>query len=327
MPNAKLAKISFEDGQTLVGFHALTDAGAHTVFSSASKPWSRYAGKEPTIIPDGLATGGAVTPGVSATNDKIDVAALTCYLSGVLTTVNAGADETVTRAVTTDTHIINSVTITEVGAIAILAGTDGTAFSETRGATGGPPLIPVGHIEIAQVRLSSNTAAKVTSDEIYTVIGQHCERYDYPVWTENAIAGQVTFASALPLSHTGAIPKGVFAKVYTPLYQEINKADSFVPAEVSNSVSSTQIYNGVIGSESSSLGQCSFNAYLENGHTDSIIGRAGNVVLVKFQADRNRLPYSLTQGRLAIKRTYPAGNAMVAAVTISAENATVDFAS
>jgi hypothetical protein len=329
MATAKLAEISIETGQTLVASHQLTDSGDHQTYSSASKPWSKFAGKEATILPNGLATGGAVVVGVSGTNNKIDVAALTCYLAGVLTTVNAAADETVTRAVTTDTHMINSVTITSAGAVAIIAGTDSTAFSEVRDAAGGPPLIPVGSIEIAQIRMSSNSAGKVTTDEIFAVAGQHMERYDYPTWTVDPIAGTIAFSAALPLSHTGAVTKRTFGKVYTPLYQKLEFADSFVPAEVTNSVSSTQVYGGVVGSESSSLGQCSFNAHMSSGHLDTVLGLAkdNQVILVKFQADRNKIPYSLTQGRIATKRTYPAGGSMVAAVTISAELPTVDFAS
>jgi hypothetical protein len=324
MPSAKLAKISFEDGQTLRAFHTLADSGDHATFASSYSPWSRMSGREYTVAPNGLATGGAATP--SASNDEIDVAALSCYLAGVLTTVAADTGVSVTRAADANTHCINSLTVTSAGAIAVVAGDDSTAFSETRGAAGGPPFIAAGDIEIAQVRLSSKTAAAVAVDEIFSVVGQHCERYDYPVWTVDSIRGQIQFAQALPLSHTGGLPKKVYAKVYTPLYQELAKADAFVPAEVTNSVSSTQVYNATVAAESSSLGQASFNAYLENGHTDSILSKAGEVVLVKFQADRNRLPYSLTQGRLAVKRSYPAGNAMVAAVTISAETATVDFA-
>ena len=67
----------------------------------------------------------------------------------------------------------------------LVAGTEADgAFSETRAAAGGPPLIPVTSVEIGQVRLTaaSDAAALITSDEIFQNVGDHTERYDYPVW-------------------------------------------------------------------------------------------------------------------------------------------------
>src|SRR5512143_2984440 len=164
MPSAANAKLQYEAGQALVAMAAMTDSGDQQTFTLANASvWSSKSGYDPQIFPNGLATGGAVVPAVSGTNDKIDVAALTCYLAGVLTSVAAAADTSITRPATAVSKI-DSITVTSAGAIAVVAGTDGstTAFSETRAAAGGPPLIPVGSIEIAQVRLISNTAAAIT---------------------------------------------------------------------------------------------------------------------------------------------------------------------
>lgn len=319
------AQIEFEAGQTLVPTAELTDSGDHTTFEGATAPWSMVSGKQPTVTPNGLSTGGAVIPAVSGTNDLVDVQALTCYLAGVLTTVAADTDVTVSRGADTDTHRITSITVTNVGAIAAVAGADGIAFSETRGANGGPPLIAVGSIEIAQVRTTSTSAAAITDDEILAVIGQHCERYDFPAWDTNPLDGTVTFGSELPLIHTGSVPKKVYASYYTPIYQAVSRAVDFKPCEATYGVTSQEYYGGVVGGSSSSMGQGGFTAMLTDGHTDSLLAAAGNNILVKFKQDRNRAPYSLTQGILGITRTYPKSQQVQATCTLTAELETKDF--
>jgi hypothetical protein len=158
--SASNAKLQYEAGQEYNAMTAMTDSGDHKMFSlSGINLWSPRSGYEPVIRPDGLATGGEVTPG--SANNNVSVAALTCFLAGVLTTVSADSDVAITSP--TSTHNISSVTINSSGVIAVVAGTDGTAFSATRGAAGGPPLIPVGSIEIAQVKLSSATSALITA--------------------------------------------------------------------------------------------------------------------------------------------------------------------
>jgi len=159
MPTAENGKLDFEAGQTSYAMAALTDSGDNTIFNSAVTIFSGANGKAPDIRPNGVITGGAIVPAVSGTNNLVDVAGLTCYLAGVNTTVAAGLDTAITRA-STNVASISSITITSAGAIAVVKGTDSlsTAFSETRAAAGGPPLIPVGSIEIGQVRTTTNVS-------------------------------------------------------------------------------------------------------------------------------------------------------------------------
>jgi len=272
--SAANGKLLYEAGQELLAMAAMTDSGDHNTFSTASASlWSNKGGYEPNIYPDGLETGGVVSPGAAV--EKVSVAALTCYLAGVLTTVAADAAVAVTRPAASPAGLkkISSITINSAGAIAVVAGTDGSAFSATRGAAGGPPLIPVGSIEIAQVKLTSAVSAVLESYEIFQVIGTHCERYDYPVWTEDPFNGTITFSQALPASHVGspATYKGVYGEVYEPIFVEQDPASDFTPPENSHSVSSTQTYSGTIGSTSSSLGQGSFKAFLKDGVTDPLV--------------------------------------------------------
>lgn len=327
MATSPNASVEFEAGRTAVAAHALSDSGTHLTFSSASKPWSKASGFEPVIAPNGLVTGGVITPAAAAGNNNVDVAALTCYLAGVLTTVAADADVACTRG-TVNGYIINSITVNSSGVIAVVTGTENTAFSDTRGAAGGPPLIPTGSIEIGQVRFTSITAAAVAANEIFQVVGTHQERYDFPGWQVDAINGRITFESALPTIHTGSVAKAVYATVYTPIFTQVARALDFQPAETSTPTVSKSYYGGVIGGAGeSTLSQAQFTALLNDGHTDSLLGQKNNVVLVRFKQDRNKAPYSLTQGTLNVTRTYPKADQVQATCTLSAEQATVDFAS
>jgi len=207
-----------------------------------------------------------------------------------------------------------------------VAGTDGTAFSETRGAAGGPPLIPVGSIEIGQVRTTSATAAVVLSSEINQVVGVHQERYDYPVFSTDYLLGTMTFAAALPLIHTGVVAKAVYARVATPIFAEIARAKDWVPAETTNSANSEQYYDGTVGSFSSSLGQAGFTCSLGDGVTDALLAKTGQNLIFKFKPDKNKTPYQLTQGILGISRTFSVGANPTATVTVTAQQASINVA-
>lgn len=331
MPTAENAILYYESGQSAVAMTALTDDGDHISFNSADELWSKRSGYEPDVKPNGLATGGTVEPAASGSDNVVDIAALTCYLAGVLTSVSAATDEAVTRA-TTDTHIINSITINSSGAIAVVAGTEGTSFSETRGAAGGPPWIPTGSIEIAQVRLSSLSDAPITADEIFQVPNTHAEWYNLPTWqvkpvrVENLVLGYagVDFASALPQIHSddaGSTTAGkkVYASYYEPLFAQVPKAFDFVRPANSKSISSKQYYGGTSGAVSTSLGQGSFSMECQDGVTDGILQLEGELLWFKFKPNRLQSPYVLCQGYLGIAETFPAGDNIMASCTISAE--------
>jgi hypothetical protein len=334
--DASNAKIQYESGQDLVTFVALTDQGDHRDFRGAASLWSKRSGYEPDVKPDGLATGGIVSIAASGGNDVVDIAALTCHLAGELKSVGADADLSITRPTggePVNTHNKSSITINSAAAIAVVKGTDGTAFSATRGAAGGPPFIPVGSIEIAQVWLSSATPAAIAASEIKQVIGTHCEKYDYPTWTEarfnvsSGILGNagIVFASALPLIHTGSLPKGVYAQYYEPVFTDISSSSDFVPAETTHSVSSKQIYGRTLASSSSSLNQSTFTAYLEDGISDGLLSLKNEILFFRFfQNALNSTPYVLQQGKLGISRTFPADDLIQASCTVSPESAAVE---
>lgn len=316
MATAENAKLQYEAGQTSTSMTTLTNSGDETTFTSSASLWSKRSGYAPVVRPNGLLTGGAITPHASD-NDKVNVAALTLNLNGVVSSVSAGT-ATITRGVSTDTHNITSITINSSGSIAAVSGTDGTAFSETRGAAGGPPLIAVDSVEIGQVRTTSVTAAKVTSAEIFAVVGTHTERADYPLYDINYSAGSVTFLAALPEIHTGTLPKRVYASFAAPIFSDVQLASDFVPPETTHSVTSTQVYGTTLGSTSATLNQGSFTAYLQDGVADGLVQLKNQDLWFKFYPDRYKSPYLLTQGKLGVSRTFPAGDNIQAACTISA---------
>ncbi len=327
MPTAENAKLEYEAGQSASAMGALTDSGDATLFTSAASLWSRKSGYEPVVRPDGLVTGGAVIPAVSASNDVVDVASISCYLAGVLTAVGASADESITRPASAVSKV-NSITVTSAGAIAVVAGIDGSDanFVETRGVAGGPPFIPVGDIEVAQVRMTSDTVAPIEASEIFAVVGTHRERYDFPLFNVLTNSGSVEFLSAIAKIHTGTLTKGVFASYSSPIFAQVSLASEFVPPETSHSVASTQIYGTTLGSSSSSLNQGKFTAYLQDGITDALVALKNQNLWFRFYQDKYKTAYVLSQGKLGISRTFPAGDNIKADCTISAETESLEKA-
>jgi hypothetical protein len=279
-------------------------------------------------------TGGAITPD-TGTDDSVSVAALTAMMPGAtganastgILAVSAGT-VAISRGASTDTHRITSVTVNGSGAFAAVAGVAGTAFSEVRGADGGPPLIPDGSSEIGQVRTTSVTAADIVAGEIYQVVGTHQERADYPPHAIDYATGEVTFSAALPAIHTGNIAKRVYLRGYTPIFAPITYSSDWTPAEATYSISSTATYDGPVGSSSSSLGQASFTVFnLTDGISDSFLSQKGQEIWVKFNPDRDQTTkYQLTLGILGVSRTFNADGSKSASVTITPRTETTDIA-
>lgn len=325
--------VRIEAGQTAYAFEEMTSSD-DTTFASSASPWSNAAGAEPVVAPYGLLTGGAITPN-TGTDDSVTVAALTAMMPGAsgasattgVLSVSSG-NVAVSRGLTTDTHRITSITVDSSGALAAVNGTDNTAFSETRGAAGGPPLIPVGSIEIGQVKTTSITAADVLASEIVQIAGLSLERSDYPVYEIDYATGEITFAEALPSIHTGTVAKKVYARFSTPLYAPVPYTSDWTPAESTYSVSSTDTYDGPVGSATSSLGQASFTAQLTDGITENFLSSKGETVWVEFRPDRDKtVPKQLTQGVLGVSRTFPAGGGFSASCTVTPRVESLDVAS
>jgi hypothetical protein len=130
-----------------------------------------------------------------------------------------------------------------------------------------------------------------------------------------------TFSPAMTRSHTGNIPKKVYAQYYEPEFVEVSKATDFQPASNSMSTSSKQYYGGVIGEVSTSLKSGKFRAFLINGISDQILRKEGKKIWFKYFVDRLQSDkYILTHGFLGITTTFPASSSIVADFTINAND-------
>ncbi|ATN93338.1 hypothetical protein [Marinobacter phage PS3] len=310
------ALLEFEGGQNAFPMTALSDSGDAQTFESGEELWSQAAGFAPVVRADGVITGGACTP--AAGSDAVSIAAFTAFNSGVELAVAAQASVSVTRAAS-DTHIINSIVCDSAGDVTAIAGTEGTEFSETRANAGGPPLIPVGSIELSQIRLSSQTSAAVAAGEIFQLVNVHMESAVFPIATIDYVSGEVSFSSALKKIHTGQVAKGVYASFATPEFIEAFDAYDFVPSEVGYSSSSKQTYTRVKNSRSQSLNNATFSVDLTDGISDTIAAVQGENLYFRFYPDKNRPQHFIEQGVLSIARTFPAGGDIVASCTINVD--------
>ncbi|KKN41613.1 hypothetical protein LCGC14_0721460 [marine sediment metagenome] len=338
MSTSEVAKISIETGQTLVAYAVMTDAGDHQIFSLGTI-WSGKSGFTPIVRPDGIVSGRNVLS-IHASNDTITIGGFTAYVKGVLYTVAATTD-TFTRGTGPGKAKVISITMDCAGAKAVVPGEEGAgaAYSEVRAAAGGPPLIPVSSVEIGQIRTTVSTAQAVTAAEIFQVVGTHSERFDFPNWDEKNLGDGINAASsaeqqshikltsALNPDHVGPTYKNVYVQYYTPVFAELQKTLDHVPADNAHSISSTQYYNGTIGSSATTLGAGSFTALLSDAISDAIIAEQDQIITVKFLPDRNKAPFILTQGKLGLARTFPVTEQNQVAVTVAAESKSASFLS
>ena len=324
---ADQALVMYEAAQEFVAAQAMVNAGDNLTFGIPDKPWSGAPGKEPLVLPDGLATGGAITPGDSG---KVNLATATAFVGGILRTVTGiSGGSGLALTYTAGGHLTHSITIYDNGgtwSFKATAGATGASHSVTRGGDGGPPLILADEVEIGWVRTVGDSASVVEPQDILQIVGATMERYDYPIWTEDFGAGEITFTAALPDSHTGPAPKKVFAQVYTPIFAPLEPASDFVPPETTHTQSSTAVYGGAIGSASSSLGQGSFKVFLQDGVTDPFLGYKNQKMWVKFLPHRLRTAHLLAQGILGISRTFPSGDSIQADCTLTADGPAIEMA-
>lgn len=325
--------VQYESAVNPAAFEAMTDSGDQKTFTSSFSPWSRLDAAGLAVRPYGIATGGVIIPAVSGTNDLVDISALTAYMANAsgadaegLITITATTDHSVARP--TLDYIITSITINSSGALANVAGTEhASAWSTTRGAAGGPPLIPDGSVELGQVWYSSSSSAAVTASEIYQVTGSSIERSNFPVFSINYATGEITFASALPTIHTGTIPKQVWVKGGTPIFANVARAFDWVPAETTYTVASTPTYDGPVGSRTTAIGAATFSALMEDGITDPILDQLGEIIWIKFFQDEDKAPFQLTQGTLGVARTFVVDDNVTGNFTLAPDSESTNNAS
>jgi hypothetical protein len=319
--------LEYESGQQFNDWEEMTSSNGQT-FEASFAPWSGRSGFDSEVRPWGLATGGRILP--HTTSDTVTAEAATAYMPTAAGAdqnglVSVASDDLLIGRASVDTHLITSIVITAAGAYDTVEGSEGTGFSDERGAAGGPPLIPVDAVEIGQVRLGSATSAAITASEIVAVVGISVERYDFPVMTLDPAAGEAHFATPLPAIHVGEVTKKVVVRGYVPIFAELPWCSDWVPADESHSVNSVETYSGPRGSVSRTLGQASFTHRAQDGITDPIVRLKNETLWFRWFQDRNRAPYQLTRGVLGIAREFPVGDDVLVNATLSAQQSTVDM--
>jgi hypothetical protein len=324
--DASQAILYYEGDQNEVAITELTDQGDHRDFRSSDTLWSRKSGRVPVVTPNGVYDGGRIIPAVSGSNNVVDISQCRAYIAGVLTTISASTDLAIARPTVSD-YCKYSIQITSGGAFSAVKGTEGSSFSATRGAAGGPPYVLATSCELGQVWYDAQSAAAVLATEIKQVQGSSLERYNYPLWEINhsnvvdGVLGNagINFYSALPLIHTGDVPKDVYASWWTPEFVEVVDAYDWQPPPLTVTINSTQTYGAVRASSSQNRGAGSFSALLQDGVSDNILRHQNDTLWFKFYPHRLNAPYQLVQGKMVQTTSFPSGDSISAAFTVAAE--------
>ncbi|OQY25964.1 MAG: hypothetical protein B6244_14500 [Candidatus Cloacimonetes bacterium 4572_55] len=333
MGTAGNAQIQYESAQTLVPYAAMTDSGDQMVFTVAGPVWSGRSGYGPNVRPDGVVSGIDILSPGSGVNE-IDSTGFIAWIEGVQKIVS-GTTITVTRA-SSLTHVINSIVLTGT-TLSAVKGTEGSTFSTTRAAAGGPPYIPVGSIEIGQIKTSAQASALIESSEIFQTPNTHQERADFPLYRRPDNTGRGILASSIsrkyahiefyeahPLSHTGGVVKGIYIQYYTPTFTTI-ETNGFSPGEVDSSQEYVQRYEEIYGHKVDSLRSAAFKAELTDGITDALSALDGEMLLFKFFPNAGTAPYMLTMGILRFSSAFPQVGAIDTACTVISKLPTAKF--
>lgn len=183
----------------------LTPQAGNKIYTSSTAFWARSEAGFPIVTPDGLCSGGAVSP--TNLDDEVTVAEGSAQIGGAAIAFSSATLSGLTRPVGAGTVVITAIHVDSTGTITATAGTEGAAGG-ARGAAGGPPYIPVDEVLLAYVTLSDTAAAPVASSEIDN---SAAERAPIPSFQINYVLGQIEFSSTQEAIHTGDTPRKVYA--------------------------------------------------------------------------------------------------------------------
>jgi hypothetical protein len=236
------AELYVELTSTSVGIKALTDSGDHKKYTSdaggAKEKWSQFTNYNVSPIvsydveirPNGVVEGCVITP--HADTDKVSISSGTIWIAGAEVAVSAGS-VTMTRPIASN-YKRSSITVSAAGALAEAIGSDdASAYSDTRAATGGPPLVATNLVEIGVVQMYDSTAAAIPQSDILVLPNVHRELVSTPTFTLDYHEGFINFATALMQNHTGPVTKGVYAtNLFTPDFIELDGVkDAAMPSK------------------------------------------------------------------------------------------------
>jgi hypothetical protein len=231
LPAANSLQLMVEDSAAAAPLEQMSDSGDQRKFGSTGTRFSLCEkdgsglDRRPVVMPDGVQSGCLVTPAASSGDDLIDVAGGTASVGGSTFSVSPQTDFSITRP-SASMKRISSVVINSSGTASVIAGTEAADYSGQRGAAGGAPYIPLGQIELATVRLDSETAAPLASDEVFFAP----EFTHTPSYKLLPYSASLEFSAPLPLIHTGDAAKNVWLTWFEPSLSQLDVASLRPPA-------------------------------------------------------------------------------------------------
>lgn len=174
-------------------------------------------------------------------------------------------------------------------AYTVVEGTDGSSFSDTVGAAGGLPFIPVDNILVDVVKYTSATAAPVKATEINIALREYNnspftfyeidrEMDDMGRYVGTLQGCMLKFATPQPAIHDGSAPRNVYIKYAIPLVSDdsIVAATSFTPPSQVTASSQTPRFNrNFLSTEQTSfnMGSVELTYGTRAGLDDAVIGQ------------------------------------------------------
>ena len=187
------------DGEILLNRH-------HS--AAAAKLWNIDTGYEPVVVLNGVKTGMVVEP--NGANNEIKTSAGTIDCNGVKDiAVNADTSVAVVMPAT-GKYNISAIVASAAGAVTAVLGADGDALDWTAfSGAGQPPLVATNLVILDYVWQYSSVAGLVPAANVMGMPENPLQDYEI-----DPLRGGVVFSEELPKSHTGNVPRGVYASFY-----------------------------------------------------------------------------------------------------------------
>jgi len=285
---------------------------------------------EPNVRLDGVVSGLLITASVNA--DEVDFSAGEVNVKGEVVQVTAGQVSSLTRPAIDGNIVQNAIVVDGLGAVTAEAGTEG-ATSNTRGAAGGPPYIPVDSVLLGYVILeyvAATGGAVVTDDEIDSASKERADIPGYKILyhdgqdernPDGSNEGCIEFTSILPGIHTGSTIRNVYMSWRTPTFEEVPDCFDVVKPETMDIISTRAYGDLYMEKETSSPSwTATFTKYWKK--VNDIIDVVKNSKrFIKLYPDKDEAGHWLGVCIITSGHSIPVGDAMSADISVEGSGA------
>ena len=212
----------------------------------------------------------------------------------------------------------SSVTVSGAGAVAEAAGTDdASAYSTTRAATGGPPLIAINLVEICWVKMFDDEAAVIPNSDILKQANVHREVEYNPSYVIDYHAGKITYSAAIMANHTGSVPKNTYVDYSIPIFTELDDVrDATVPT-ITHSQTEQPVYGSVKTAITQTKDQGGFTI-MSKGDLNEALEQLDNITCwIKVKPISTKTKAYTGIGAISRKVSIPSDNFIEAVCTIT----------